>query len=139
MKKTGKIWIVILFASVALFFVWIGFFKQDKMDGKQKGRNDGQKRVDAYVVSPTLLLDDINVSGTLLPFDEVELKNEVGGRVVSLNLPEGEFVKKGTLLVKIFDWRLAGTTKKTSITIGRSGADLQTSVRIGKNRWNYQK
>lgn len=115
MNKKNKIWIGLIFILLASFFIWIGFFKTGKDDDKIKGEKDKQKKekkVDAYVVSPSLLIDDINVSGSLLPFEEVELKNEVGGRVVNLNLPEGRFVKKGTLLVKIFDGDLQAQLHK---------------------------
>jgi membrane fusion protein (multidrug efflux system) len=37
---------------------------------------------------------------------------EVGGRVVMANLPEGKFVRKGTLLVKLFDGELQAQLKK---------------------------
>jgi len=42
----------------------------------------------------------------------VDLKNEVAGRVVMINLPEGKFVKKGTLPVKLFDDDLQSQLKK---------------------------
>jgi membrane fusion protein (multidrug efflux system) len=42
----------------------------------------------------------------------VELKNEGSGRVVLINLPEGKFVKKGVLLVKLFDEDLQSTLRK---------------------------
>jgi membrane fusion protein (multidrug efflux system) len=38
--------------------------------------------------------------------------NEVAGRVVFINLPEGKFVKKGTLLVKLFNDDLQANLKK---------------------------
>jgi len=50
-----------------------------------------------------LLIDQISVSGSLLAYEEVDLKNQVPGRVININLPEGKSVKKGTLLVKLFD------------------------------------
>lgn len=115
MNKKSKTIIAAIFILLALFFVWIGFLKPDKNNDKQKGGKDKQKKekkVDAYVLTPTLLIDDIQVSGSLLPFEEVELKNEVSGRVVSLHLPEGRFVKKGTLLVKIFDGDLQAQLHK---------------------------
>jgi len=48
----------------------------------------------------------------LQAYESVDLKNEVAGRVVSINLPEGKFVKSGTLLVKLFDEDLQSTLKK---------------------------
>lgn len=69
-------------------------------------------KIDAYIVSPSSLVNSITVSGSLVAFEEVELKNEVSGRVVKLNLPEGKFVKESTLLVKIFDDDLQANLRK---------------------------
>ncbi|MBN1340241.1 MAG: efflux RND transporter periplasmic adaptor subunit [Bacteroidales bacterium] len=87
---------------LVLFFVF-GFHKprEDAQGAQSPGRP--QIKVDAFVVQPSVLIDEISVSGSLLAFEEVELKNEVAGRIVKINLPEGEFVKEGALLVKIFD------------------------------------
>jgi membrane fusion protein, multidrug efflux system len=74
-------------------------------------------KVDAYLVKPSLLIDEVSVSGSLLAFEEVELKNEVPGRVVRINLPEGKFVKKGTLLVKLFDDDLQAGLNKLQIQL----------------------
>lgn len=75
-------------------------------------RDRTPSKVDAYVVQPSILNNEISVSGSLLAFDEVDLKSEVAGRVVAVNLPEGKQVKKGTLLVKIFDDDLQAEMKK---------------------------
>ena len=69
-------------------------------------------KVDGYVLKPQLLEDEITVSGSLVAYEEVELKNEIAGRVVLINLPEGKFVKEGTLLVKLFDDDLQANLKK---------------------------
>ncbi|MDR2963946.1 MAG: efflux RND transporter periplasmic adaptor subunit [Bacteroidales bacterium] len=75
-------------------------------------RSRGALQVDAVVVQPSVVEKDIFVPGLFLPYDQVELKSEIAGRVVTLNLPEGKQVKKGTLLVKIFDEDLQATLKK---------------------------
>lgn len=85
--------------------------------GKSGPRDRSQTKVDAYVVRPSLLIDEISVSGSLLAYEEVELKNEVAGRVVFINLPEGKQVKKGTLLVKLFDDDLQAGLKKLQIQL----------------------
>ncbi|HEY6914877.1 MAG TPA: efflux RND transporter periplasmic adaptor subunit [Paludibacter sp.] len=112
MKKKSTIWIAAVFILLALFFVKIGFSKSSDKEGKKDGKEKAQKKVNGYVVKPSLLITEISVSGSLVAFDEVELKNEVAGRVVMINLPEGKFVKKGTLLVKLFDDDLQATLKK---------------------------
>ncbi len=67
---------------------------------------------EGYIVKPCVLDQSISVSGTLKPFEETILMSDVSGRVISINLPEGKFVKKGTLLVKLFDNDLQASLKK---------------------------
>ncbi len=74
-------------------------------------------KVDAFVVHPSTLIDRIEVSGSLLAYEEVDLKNEVAGRVVEINLPEGHFVRKGTLLVKLFDDDLQAGLRKLQVQL----------------------
>jgi len=112
MKKKSTIWIAIIFILLTALFVKVGFSKSSDKDKKKDGKDKAQKKVAAYVVKPSLLITEISVSGSLLAYDEVELKNEVAGRVVMINLPEGKFVRKGTLLVKLFDDDLQSTLKK---------------------------
>ncbi len=102
MKKKSTLWIALVMVALVAFFIKLSFTKSNDKD-KRGDKEKVQKKVDAFIVKPTLLIKEISVSGSLLAFEEVELKNEVAGRVVKINLPEGKFVKKGTLLVKLFD------------------------------------
>jgi len=112
MKKKSTIWIVV-FVALILAFVWkVGFNSSNEKSKRLDSKNKAIKKVDAYVVKPSLLINEISVSGSLEAFDEVSLQNEVAGRVVKINLPEGKFVKRGTLLVKLFDDDLQATLKK---------------------------
>jgi membrane fusion protein (multidrug efflux system) len=99
-------------AMLLLLTVFAGCQSNKEKAGASGPRSRPVPKIDAYVVTPSTLVNEINVSGSLLPFEEVELKNEVAGRVVKLNLPEGKFVKTGTLLVKIFDDDLQANLKK---------------------------
>jgi len=104
-----------IMAVVAItVFMLAGCSSEKEKGGNSKGspKSRAIPKVDAYIVAPSTLVNEITVSGSLLPFEEVELKNEVAGRVVKLNLPEGRFVKAGTLLVKIFDDDLQATLRK---------------------------
>lgn len=111
MKRKSTIWIAVVFVIIAAFFVKVGLTKPTDND-KRNTKDKVQKKVAAYIASPTLLVNQLSVSGSLLAFDEVELKNEVSGRVVMLNLPEGKVVTKGSLLVKLFDEDLQAVLKK---------------------------
>jgi membrane fusion protein (multidrug efflux system) len=59
--------------------------------------------IEGVVAKPSLLEQNITVSGTLRPFEETVLLPDVGGRVVSINFQEGMQVTKGTLLVQLFN------------------------------------
>lgn len=99
---------------------------------KEKKPNRPQPSVDAYIVEPTLLINNIAVSGSLLAFEEVELKNEVAGRIVKLNLPEGKFVKAGTLLVKIYDEDLQANLQKLKAELAIQEQILQRQTELFK-------
>jgi membrane fusion protein, multidrug efflux system len=110
---------------VLIIIVFLGFYllKSKEKDNKPSKANNPmsrqkqQAKVDAFVVKPSLLIDEISVSGSLLAYEEVELKNEVPGRVVYIDLPEGKAVKKGTLLVKLFDDDLQAGLNKLKIQL----------------------
>lgn len=91
------------------------------------GKNAKDKRpvvnmsVEGYVVKPSLLVSAIQVSGTLLPFEETVLMPETAGRVVMVNLPEGKLVNKGTVLVKLFDGELQAQLKKSQTQLQLAG------------------
>jgi membrane fusion protein, multidrug efflux system len=69
--------------------------------------------IEGYVVKPSTLDQTISISGTLKPFEETVLMPEVAGRIVSINLQEGKFVKQGTLLIKLFDGDLQAQLHKS--------------------------
>ena len=48
--------------------------------------------VNGFVVGTHAISDQVEVPGSLLPFEETEIRAEVSGRVVELNIPEGAVV-----------------------------------------------
>ncbi|BEG99186.1 efflux RND transporter periplasmic adaptor subunit [Bacteroides sedimenti] len=125
MKKKLNTSVGVTLILLTLFFFYIGFFKST--DKKQEKKERTEKKVDAFIVTPSLLVSDITVTGSLLAFDEVDLKNEVAGRVIKINLPEGKFVKEGTLLVKLYDDDLQANLKK-----------LQSQLAVQEQIYNRQ-
>jgi membrane fusion protein (multidrug efflux system) len=109
MKKINIIIGAVLIVLSA-FFIILGFTKSGNK--KHEAKERVQKKIDAYVVTPSYISSDISVIGSLAAYDEVELKNEVSGRITMIHLPEGQFVKKGTLLVKLYDADLQATLSK---------------------------
>ncbi|MFH0922281.1 MAG: efflux RND transporter periplasmic adaptor subunit [Fibrobacterota bacterium] len=83
-----------------------------KADKAAAGRSKTHPIVEGLIVSPSNLRQIVTVSGTLKPFDETVLMPEVNGRVTAVTIPEGRFVKQGTLLVKLFDGDLQAQLAK---------------------------
>jgi membrane fusion protein, multidrug efflux system len=73
--------------------------------------------VEGHTVKPSILTENVTTSGTLLPTEETELHPEASGRVVRINLPEGRSVRKGELLLKIFDEDLKSQLRKLETQI----------------------
>lgn len=74
-------------------------------DKVMTGQRGGKQilNVNAKVIKPQLLRDEIQISGSLLPDEEVDLSFETSGKIVEINFEEGSFVKKGQLLAKVND------------------------------------
>jgi membrane fusion protein, multidrug efflux system len=120
MKKTKfLIYSIIGIAILAVLTLKV-FNNSDKDKSKDKADNKFEKlvsRLEGMVVRPATLVNEIDVSGTICPFDETVLISEVAGRVVNLNLQEGKAVKRGTLLVKIFDADLQAQLKMLEVQL----------------------
>jgi membrane fusion protein (multidrug efflux system) len=80
-------------------------------------RRIGTAEVDGFIVKPRLVSEKIEVPGSLLPAEQTEIRSEVSGRIVVLNLPEGSTVDQGTLLVKLFDGDLQTQLKKLEVQL----------------------
>jgi membrane fusion protein, multidrug efflux system len=90
---------------------------QQRSGGAGAGRQTGPVPVDGFVVSERIISENIEVPGSLLPFEETQIRAEVGGRIVKLNIDEGAVVSKGTLLVKLFDEDLQAMLRKLEVQL----------------------
>jgi membrane fusion protein, multidrug efflux system len=72
---------------------------------------------EGYLVSPQSISEDVEVPGSLLPAEETQIRSEVSGRVVKMNINEGSTVKSGELLVKLFDNDLQAQLNKLKVQL----------------------
>ncbi len=86
--------------------------------------------VDAIVVNQVSLDQNITVTGTLLPSEEVELKAENTGKLVELNIEEGKRVTKGQLLARVNDNEIRARLSKLEIDLKLAQEDLDRKVRL---------
>lgn len=85
---------------------------------------------EAFVVEPHRESENVEVPGSLLPVEETQIRPEVSGRIVQLNIEEGKRVKKGALLVKLFDQDLQAQLHKLEVqlTISQRQAERQKEL-----------
>jgi membrane fusion protein (multidrug efflux system) len=98
--------------------------------GGGPGRNMGPLSVEAVHIMTQPLSSTIEVPGSLMPFEETEIRSEISGRIVELNIKEGMTVIKGTRLVKLFDEDLQAQLRKLEVQlqIAQKTADRQREL-----------
>lgn len=82
-----------------------------------QSRANAPVQAEAFLVRTKPLSENIEVPGSLLPFETTEIRPEISGRVVSLNIPEGRAVRKGALLAQLFDGDLQAQLKKLQVQL----------------------
>lgn len=102
-----------------LFFTACGGNK--KKDASQQTKGGAAKqppmRVDGYIVKPQPFQENIEVPGNIVPNDMAEIHPEVSGRIVQLNVAEGKYVGRGTVLAKLYDGDLRAQLNKLQIQL----------------------
>ncbi len=108
---------IVVLLTVTVFLIGSCNDKKPQQQAGGAGRQQGPIPVDGFIVSERIISENIEVPGSLLPFEETQIRAEVGGRIVQLNINEGSAVEKGTLLVKLFDKDLQAQLRKLGVQL----------------------
>ena len=81
-------------------------------DSKKKSPQRTAPKLNGYIVKAESHSEAIEIPGTIVANEVTEIRPELSGRLVSLNITEGAFVNKGTVLAKIYDGDLQAQLKK---------------------------
>lgn len=107
-----------------LFAACKGSDKNPAAGGATSGGAQGQNRqgnmpvqAEGFIVKTRPMSENIEVPGSLLPYEETEIRPEISGKVVSLNVREGSIVGRGTLLAKLYDGDLQAELKKLQVQL----------------------
>lgn len=73
--------------------------------------------VDVIVASPQSIADTVEANGTVVANEFVALHPEVSGRITFLDVPEGRFVTKGTIIARINDADLEAQVNKSKVLL----------------------
>lgn len=93
MNKTLK-WIII---SLVILIVLLIILKKAGVIGKDEGI-----KVTTEKVTKRTIVETVNASGKIYPEVEVKLSPDISGEIVELDVAEGDSVKKGEVLAKIY-------------------------------------
>ena len=84
----------------SLVIIVLASCKNKKMEQKKE---TPPVSVDIIIATAEDFSTNIEVNGTVLSQEMIEMHPEISGRITYLNIPDGAFVTQGTLLVKIND------------------------------------
>ena len=123
-------------SSLVLVILLTACGNSDKKDAPVTNGNGPGKQpplaVEAYIVNPRSLSNQIEVPGSILAFESTEIHPEMSGRVVQLNVKEGTVVSKGTLLAKLYDGDLQATLNKLQVQLSIAQANENRSSQLLK-------
>lgn len=116
MNKSIK-WIsLVIIAGIIFYFIYPRIFGKNQGDDEvsQNAGNSGAGKlpVSAVVIKPQKIEDKINVTGSVIANESVEIKSEISGLVKKIYFREGSYVKKGDLLISIDDDELVAQLEK---------------------------
>ncbi|MDR2056787.1 MAG: efflux RND transporter periplasmic adaptor subunit [Dysgonamonadaceae bacterium] len=120
----NKITKVILFSVIVLFLLGIALYSTIKKKFNKEETSTETMRltpsggrgmplnVNVKVIEPEALVDYIQVTGSLIPDEEVDLTFEASGKITNIFFLEGTAVAKGQLLAKVNDKPLLAELQK---------------------------
>ncbi|MGB4844517.1 MAG: efflux RND transporter periplasmic adaptor subunit [Ferruginibacter sp.] len=103
--------------GVCIFILACQSSGKDEKKSAGLGGNRPPAKVDAFVVTPKILSQDIEMPGSLIPAEETELHPEVSGRVTGIYFNEGSNVSQGSVLVKLYDGDLQAQLSKLKVQL----------------------
>lgn len=127
-------WCLLLTTAVVFFSC-----KSKKEQPKQKSAPPPV--VDVIVAAPQQISNTVEVNGTVVPNEFVELRPEISGRLTYLNIPEGKQVTKGTVVARVNDADLRAQLQKLRVQLDLARATVQRYKTLldinGINRADY--
>ncbi len=106
-----------LFLLLAFTVVLVSCGKDHDKDPKKDNGGPKPVKVEGFVIKNRVLNENVKIPGTILSFESTEIQPEVSGRIVMLNVQEGSFYKKGTLIAKINSQDLQARLSKLQIQL----------------------
>jgi HlyD family secretion protein len=121
-----KIWWLLI--GVAMLVILLFFLKKQGVLGKEEGI-----KVSAEKVTRRTIIETVTASGKLFPEVEVKVSPDISGEIVELTVNEGDSVKRGQVLAKIYADiyttqrdQAAAMVNQQQATVSNSSAQLES-------------
>lgn len=91
--------------------------RKEETAAQQKAGPRPPAKVDVFIVQEKTVTESIEIPGTIVANESTEIHPEISGRIISLNVREGAFVGKGSLLAKLYDADLQAQRRKLEVQL----------------------
>jgi len=118
MNKTVK-WILIGLVALVVILVAVKLIA---------GSGDDGVKVSSEKVAKRTIVETVNASGQVYPEVEVKISPDISGEIVELNVEEGDSVKKGQVLAKIYADIYATQRDQASASVNQQQAMTANSA-----------
>lgn len=118
MNKTLK-WVII---SLVILIVLLIILKKAGVLGKDEGI-----KVTAEKVARRTIVQTVNASGKIYPEVEVKMSPDISGEIVQLDVEEGDSVKKGQVLARIYGDIYATQRDQAAAIVKQQEAQLENA------------
>lgn len=115
-----RTWIII--GSLALVIVLLIGLKQAGVLGKDEGVKVSTEKVEKRTITET-----VNASGKVYPEIEVKVSPDISGEIVELNVMEGDSVRRGDVLAKIYADIYTTQRDQASAVVNQEQARVENS------------
>jgi membrane fusion protein (multidrug efflux system) len=102
----------LLVALYSILFACLAGCVKKKETTTKGGKKPNNLRAEGYLVIPQTFSNTYIASGSLLPNEQIDIHPEVSGRVTNIFFKEGSPVKKGQVLVQLYDGEIKANIQK---------------------------
>jgi len=126
---------ILIGGAVVIIASLIALSKSGVIGNKDKGTE-----IEIANVNPITIVETVSATGKIQPEIQVKISSEVSGEIISLNVKEGQVVKKGDLLVKINpDLYTSGYNRSVSNLSGTKANLSQADASFKESKANYDR
>ncbi|HEX6426237.1 MAG TPA: efflux RND transporter periplasmic adaptor subunit [Niastella sp.] len=141
MKKKKILWIILILAVLVIGLVGL---KSAGVIGKEEGLKVATEKVERRNITET-----VNASGKVYPEIEVKVSPDISGEIVELQVKEGDSVRRGQVLAKIYADIYSTQRNQAAAEVNRQQAmvdnskaqleSLKSALELAKNTFARQK